>query len=369
MNPELFLYTEIGEMGISAEDFISQLKAYNGQRVTLRINSPGGSVFEGAAIYNAVKRHAGGVDVFIDGLAASMASVIACGGATITMAQNALFMIHNPWSGAVGDAEELRREADLLDKVKETIIESYTNRSFLSREDIAALMDEETWMNAEQALDLGFIDAIAEPAKAAARFDLSRFKNAADVDRFENTMSQEEKINETVAETEAQETEQQIEVVAEETATEIQPEARPVAEETAAAPAEVAEPVAESPALSEATVTIDSSKFDEIANRVTAERAELEQLRNEAASLRAEVQSLRAGEIALKAELSKASDLLALLEKAKGLAPAQTVPVIAPSNEGPSDILAQFESMSGAEASAFYAKHKAEIRKAIAARR
>ena len=120
---EIYVYDEIGFWGITAKDFARDLKELDPKgEINLRINSPGGSVTDGIAIYNLLKNHKAKVNTFVDGLAASMASVIAMAGDTITMPENALMMIHNPWGGAMGDADELRKTADVLDKMKTALV-------------------------------------------------------------------------------------------------------------------------------------------------------------------------------------------------------------------------------------------------------
>lgn len=165
---EVYIYDEIGAFGVSAKSFADDLKAYpNARQIQLRINSPGGSVFDGNAIYNQLKQHPAKITAHIDGLAASMASVIAMAADHIVMPENALMMIHNPWTMAVGDAEQLRKDADVLDKVKTTLIGAY-GRSSMSEEEITAIMDAETWLTAEQALEMGFADEIQEEMQMAA---------------------------------------------------------------------------------------------------------------------------------------------------------------------------------------------------------
>jgi len=177
---EISIYDEIGGWGVSARQFISQLNALEAENITLRIHSPGGSILEGNAIYNALVRHPANINVSIDGLAASMASVIACAGDTVTMASNGLFMIHNPWTTAQGESEELRKSADLLDKMKDNIIDAYQKRSGLGKGTLAEMMDDETWMTADEALENGFVDRIGEKVQAKNSFDLSGFKNTAE---------------------------------------------------------------------------------------------------------------------------------------------------------------------------------------------
>ena len=168
----IHIYEEIGENwfgeGITAKNFCQELAALKVSNIELRINSPGGSVFDGQAIYNALKRHPANVTTYIDGVAASIASVIALSGDKIVMAGNSLFMIHNPWGFAQGDSVELRKYADLLDKVRETIVNVYKEKCGLSEEEIIAAMDAETWMTAEEAQAFGFVDEIGTELKLAA---------------------------------------------------------------------------------------------------------------------------------------------------------------------------------------------------------
>lgn len=171
---EIFIYDEIGGWGISANEFINSLKSL-GQvdEIHLRINSPGGSIIEGNTIFNAIKRHDARVVVHIDGLSASMGSVIAMAGDEIYMANNALLMIHNPWTFSMGEADDLRKDADLLDKMKETILNAYSRSSY-SREELTDLMNKETWFTAQEALNAGFIDAIENALEMVASLDETR---------------------------------------------------------------------------------------------------------------------------------------------------------------------------------------------------
>ncbi len=175
---EISLFDEIGLFGVTAKTFTNELKGLGKRRITLRIHSPGGEIFEGNAIYNALRRYPGGVDVAIDGLAASMASVIAMVGSKRQMAENAIFMIHNPWTMAEGEASEMRKSADLLDSLKENIISAYAGRTGMERKKLASMMDEETWMTAKEALEYGFVTEITEPLNAYnsfERFDIGKF--------------------------------------------------------------------------------------------------------------------------------------------------------------------------------------------------
>ncbi len=175
---EVLIYDEIGMWGITAKRFAEDLKDLgNIKNLNVRINSPGGSVTDGNAIYNIIRNHEAYVTVDIDGIALSMGSVIAMAGDHINMADNALFMIHNPWGGAMGDADEMRKTADVMDKMKKTLLSSYTKKTGLSEAVISDMMDDETWLDAAEALEQGFIDEISGEIELAAVFDLSGFRN------------------------------------------------------------------------------------------------------------------------------------------------------------------------------------------------
>ncbi len=174
---EIYLYDEV--FFGSAGDFISQIRAAGTKPLALHINSPGGSVFDGYAIYNALLGHAPGVTVYIDGLCASIASYIALAGTKVIMAENAMLMIHNPTTGLYeGDAADMRKQADILDKITASMVAAYARRSNQSPEQITAMMDEETWLTSEMALAMGFADEVSPALKMAAHFDISKFKNA-----------------------------------------------------------------------------------------------------------------------------------------------------------------------------------------------
>ena len=164
---EISIYDAIGSFDVNAKQFVDELKEINADTINLRINSPGGSVIDGNAMFNALQRHPAKVITHIDGLAASMASVLAMAGDEVHMADNALLMIHNPWTFSMGDADELRADADLLDKMSASILSSY-GRSQYEAEELKNLMDEETWFTAQEAFDAGFVDHISTGLRAAA---------------------------------------------------------------------------------------------------------------------------------------------------------------------------------------------------------
>lgn len=136
--------------------------------INVFINSGGGDAWAGQAIYSMLKRHKATINTYVDGIAASAASVIACAGDTVTMPRNSMMMIHNPWTLAYGYADELRAVADMLDKVRDTLVNVYEDKSGRSREDIIAIMDAETWLTAEEALAEGFCDVVDEAKEIAA---------------------------------------------------------------------------------------------------------------------------------------------------------------------------------------------------------
>jgi ATP-dependent Clp endopeptidase proteolytic subunit ClpP len=164
---ELHIDGEIGGWGIYASELRREIKSMGEiNALTVYLNSPGGSVIEGLNIYNLLKRLKADISIVITGLAASMGSVIAMAGTSISMAEGTLMMIHNPWGGAVGDANELRKVADILDKMKNSLIGTYHAKTNIERDEIAQLMNNETWMDTAEAKELGFIDAIEDEVDA-----------------------------------------------------------------------------------------------------------------------------------------------------------------------------------------------------------
>ena len=167
---EISIYDEIGFWGVTAQSFSKDLKALgnNLKQINLHIHSPGGDVFDGIAIYNLLKNHPANVTVYIDGLAASMASVIAMAGNEVIMPENAMMMIHKPWGIQGGDAEDMRKYADLLDKVENTLIPAYANKTGKTPEELAEMLSAETWLTAKECVEQGFADKLAEPLVAMA---------------------------------------------------------------------------------------------------------------------------------------------------------------------------------------------------------
>lgn len=160
---EIFLYGEIGpaHWGLIDSDTVSDaLSEMEGSHVRVRLNTPGGSVDEGIAIFNALKRHRGGITMIVDSLAASMGSYLLQAGSTRIVASNAMVMVHDPWSIAIGNATEFRKAADVLDKYAQRMIPDYAKRSGKSEAEIQAIMAEESWYAGQEIIDAGFADEV-----------------------------------------------------------------------------------------------------------------------------------------------------------------------------------------------------------------
>tara|TARA_R110000787_G_scaffold118062_4_gene228816 strand:- start:6620 stop:7621 length:1002 start_codon:yes stop_codon:yes gene_type:complete len=191
---EVMIYDEIGMYGVDAKSFIDDVKNLpKDTSVLLRINSPGGSVIDGLAIYDAISRLPQKVTSRIEGIAASMASVIALAADEVIMSENSLYMIHNVWGGEVGESDDLRKAADLMDKMGERLVNIYVSKSGQSEEQIRAWMDEETWFNSSEAVEAGFIHSVESPIKMAAKFDINKYdyKNKSLVTNLFNNQKKE----------------------------------------------------------------------------------------------------------------------------------------------------------------------------------
>jgi ATP-dependent Clp protease, protease subunit len=170
----LSIFDEIGFWGVQAKDFIKDLKATEGKVLNVEINSPGGDVFAGLSIYNALKMSGKEIVVTVMGVAASAASLIAMAGDKIVMPKNTFMMIHNPWSFAMGNADELREQADTLDKIGSSLLQTYVARTGLPEDEVAAMLAKDTWLTADEALEMGFATEVADEVKANASFDMAR---------------------------------------------------------------------------------------------------------------------------------------------------------------------------------------------------
>lgn len=172
----------IGGWDVSGSEFLRELKDLGDvDSIDLRIHSPGGSVLDGWAIANGIKNHPAHVVARVEGLAASMGSVVLMSADEIEVPQNAYVMIHNVSGGAFGEADELESMAALMRKLQDDVTDFYANATGKDREEIAEMMAAETWMNGEDAVEHGFATRVLEPVKAAACADLETL-----VSKFEN---------------------------------------------------------------------------------------------------------------------------------------------------------------------------------------
>jgi ATP-dependent Clp protease protease subunit len=180
---EIWLYDPVGSNffgdGITAKAFQKELAALGKvNTINVHINSPGGDVFDGFAIYNQLAQHPARIEVDVDGVAASIASIIAMAGDEIRIAKNATIMIHNPRGFAAGDEKEMQRVSALLKTIKGNLVETYKDRTGNDPKTIEAWMDDETWFTAESALENGFVTSVTRETAVSACFDmLGEFKN------------------------------------------------------------------------------------------------------------------------------------------------------------------------------------------------
>lgn len=173
-----WIYEWFGEPHSAPNKFRKALAEHKGKNITVWIDSWGGDVFAGVGIYNALKEHKGKVTVKIDGKAVSAASLIAMAGDEILMSPGSILMIHNPWTRTIGEAKDMRHAADVLDEVKEAILNIYQSRvKTKTREEISQMMDDEEWMSARKAVAEGFADGVLhseEQEGISAAFSISR---------------------------------------------------------------------------------------------------------------------------------------------------------------------------------------------------
>jgi ATP-dependent protease ClpP protease subunit len=333
------LYDEIGAFGAGSKEFLSDLTKLSGQHIHLRINSPGGSVIEGTAIYNALRRHEGGLTVHIDAMAASMASVIAMAGAPVYMADNALLMIHNPWTVSMGESKDLRKEADLLDKLKVNLRNAYVRKTGINAEEIGAMMDAETWLDAVEAVALGFADAIEEGVAAAATATPEMLR--ARFDKFAKASSS---MNTPEVITYSAEVAEQAAEIIEATVVSESAPAEPIVEttnETEVVEAETVEATApevtEAPAEPQAKLAAADAILAKY-NAVIAERdAAVAGLKEASANIEF-----------LRSEIAAERESLARLERSLGLSAAREIPEVLPTQNA-ENIYDQWKNATGAE--------------------
>jgi ATP-dependent protease ClpP protease subunit len=343
---EVSIYDEIGGWGIGAKEFLGELSKLKGKHIHLRINSPGGSVVEGTAIFNALRRHQGGVTVHIDALAASMASVIAMAGMPVYIADNALLMIHNPWTITAGDSDDLRKEADLLDKLKANIRNAYQRKTGMEPDQLQEMMDNETWLDSVDAVALGFADAIEEGVAAAASVKPAELR--ARFDKFAKGMD--EKPNTEVT-SEPQDAGQQL------------------SDGTVIVPCPDA-PTAEPEKTEPETVVVEPETVDEPQASAfgAALLDRLETMKAGLATAEARATAAEAKVVLLQAEVAKANEDHDRLARSLGLCAASIVPEITATAGDKPTLLDEYLAIEDpAERSAFYRKHRAELSKLIKA--
>lgn len=204
---EISIFGDIGfswwSEGVTAKDFKKDFdEIKNASAINVIINSPGGDVFDGIAIYNIIASQREKVSVEVIGLAASAASVIALAGSTLTMDEGAMLMIHNVWSWSMGNADDFRKMADDLDKISDQLLNIYEAHSDLSAEEIKAFMDKETWFDADEAIEYGFAQSKSEHEDMAASvsFDFAKYGYKHVPEQFKNA---EKQLPETARELEA----------------------------------------------------------------------------------------------------------------------------------------------------------------------
>lgn len=179
---EMFVYGQIGPADwgfIGADSMVEALATLGDGPVSVRINSPGGSVDEAVAAVENLRRHSGEVKVSVDALAASAATLFLVSGFKVTAAPRAMVMIHQPHTIAIGDAANMRKTADLLDKYSETLVDAYAAKMDATREEILAMVAAETWFTAKEALAIGLVDGITDvPDAPKAMATASMFRHA-----------------------------------------------------------------------------------------------------------------------------------------------------------------------------------------------
>ncbi|WP_163834746.1 ClpP-like prohead protease/major capsid protein fusion protein [Spartinivicinus ruber] len=167
----IYIYDEIGAYGVSAKGFLEAVKTIKTPAIELHLNSPGGSIFDGTAIYNALRNHPATITGYIDGVAASMASVILQACDVRKVPENAYFMMHNPQGGVYGEETDVESYLSLMKKARQTMIGCYAERSGKTAEDVAQLCDATTWLVGNEIVEAGFADEVINAVEMQARFD------------------------------------------------------------------------------------------------------------------------------------------------------------------------------------------------------
>ncbi len=174
---EILVYDLIGWPFNDAGDFVRTLAEITAKTITVRINSPGGDVFDALAMFNALQSHKAKIITRVESLVASAASVLVLAGKEVQAYKNTMMMIHDPWGLIAGNQYDLRDFADILEKISSNMVDIYASNSNVGKREIIQMMKDETWFTAKEAKDKGFIDVILDGKGAKAQFDLSMFTN------------------------------------------------------------------------------------------------------------------------------------------------------------------------------------------------
>ena len=361
---EISIHDEIGLWGVSASAFMRDLRGMGElDEIRLSIHSPGGDVLDGWAIYNSLKNSKAKITARVEGLAASMASVILMAADTVEIPENAYVMIHNPWGLAIGDADEMRDTADLLDKLGNGLVNAYASRTGNSEKEIREMMDAETWMDGREAVERGFADKLLNNVALSARaFDNRKFKmTPQSLQANSETDSQVAPVDEPAA--------APVEPIAPVDAN-VEPEVEPQAPEGKAT-----EPQAKS-LLSRLTALFGGETDETLKAALTVKDGEILAAKTEIDALRAKVTELElkakaydeaTAEIArLEAEKQTAETKAAAQVAALGFTP-ESERSLPDAETDKGDILAQFNAITDpVESSKFYKENQAAL---IAAQR
>ena len=355
---DISIHDEIGIWGISASRFMADVKALGAvDEINLSIHSPGGDVLDGWAIYNALRSNKAQVNVQIEGLAASMASVIAMAADKITMHENSFMMIHEPWGMAIGDAEEMRDTADLLDKLGNGLVNAYVGRTGNDEETIREWMKAETWMDGKEAKARGFADVVTGAVAMSAKFDPRRWKMTP---QSLTTNSDSTPIVATVDATppDAPVDESPVEAQVE------TPAVEPIA------PVEVEAEVAPQASLIQRAIAALTGRPD-----TSAIQAKLDEAENLVATLHATNASLTARISELEPLAQEREELLAAIQTAEqraaaqvaqaGFTPQTEIELPQASGAQAKSLLEQFSELKGEERTTFYNANKNELSKFI----
>jgi ATP-dependent protease ClpP protease subunit len=329
---DITIYDAIGAGGVSAKQFIKDLAGIKGH-INLRLNSPGGSITDGAAIIAALKRHTAGFTAWVDGLAASMASVIACAADQCYMAEGSMMMIHRAATVSMGDAADLRKDADLLEKFEKSLVNVYVKKTGLSADEINMMLSAETWLDPLEAIALGFADGISETPDATALATPDQMRTRFDM--FKNGMT-ETPVNEDVQE---------------------EPMAAATVEEVLAVIVEISSMI---DGLTDAEKVIVRGALKELAAGDSEVETEDGMPKEPVASVNAIALSEKISNLAVQMSVVTAErDALALdisrLEASFGVAAASVLPVIVASENATQTLLERFTSISDpVEKSEFY---------------